>query len=1150
MNTPNRNDLAALMAQIASLPPERRRLLEKLFEQQGVEFSALTPIPRRRETDRLPLSFPQQRLWFLDQLNPGSSFYNIAYAIHLEGTLDVAALIASLNAIIQRHEILRTTFNRRNGEPVQVITKVSPLEVPLIDLQPLEENQRRTTAARLATEEAKKPYDLAHGPLLRATLLRLQPTEHVLLLGMHHIIADGWSMAVLIKEMVTLYAAFRSGKSSPLPPLPIQYADFALWQREHLQGRALDRLLSYWKQRLGPTPPVLELPSDRPRPAVQSFNGATIWFELPHSLYEQLKNLCQQQGVTLFMCLLAAFKILLHRYSSQSDICVGTPVANRNRAETEELIGFFVNTLALRSDLSGDPTFQELLERIRETAMGAFEHQDLPFEKLVEELQPERDLSRSPLFQVMFTLQNAVFPNLQLPGLNVSVQEVDSGTVKFDLLLSLEENNGLRGKLEYATDLFETATMQRLLGHFRTLLAGIVANPHQRLSRLPLLTESERQQLLSDWQPGSLELRATGPNSRVSDTTPAVHHLIAAQAKRTPAAIAVVCGDQQLNYEELNRRANQLAHYLNKAGVGPGVIVGLYLERSLEAVIGLLGILKAGGVYLPLDPAYPQDRLAFMLKDARARVVLTQRDLAATLPELDNARVLAIDVEWPAIARESGENVPLALHREDAAYVIYTSGSTGRPKGVLISHGALAGHCLRMKEYYELTPADRVLQFAALNFDASLEQMLPTLLAGAQLVLREASLWPPAEFHRKIAAYALTVINLPTAYWQELAQLWSAAPEMVANTSLRLVIIGGDEMPRATLQLWQKTPLKRVRLLNAYGPTETTITATIFEVPHEFAADGHQRVPIGRPLAERTAYILDRNGQLVPVGIPGELHLGGEGLARGYLRRPDLTAEKFIPDRFSQQAGARLYKTGDLARWRPDGTIEFLGRIDHQVKIRGFRIELGEIEAALRRHPAVQQAVVLAREDRPGEKRLVAYLLTAPEDRPTVSELRHYLKSRLPEYMLPAVFMLLDRFPHTPSGKVDHRSLPIPEDSRPELEAAYVAPRTPTEEMLAALVAEVLHLERVGIHDNFFELGGHSLLATQVISQVRERFSVELPLRKIFEMPTVEGLALALAEAQAAGEEEQKLEQILAELDQLSEVEAQQLLQKEESTVA
>ncbi|MDZ7268843.1 MAG: amino acid adenylation domain-containing protein [candidate division KSB1 bacterium] len=1140
MNTHTRSDLAALAAQIAGLPPEKRQLLEKLFAQQGVNFSALAPIPRRHKTDVLPLSFSQQRLWFLDQLNPGSAFYNIAYAIHLQGGLDTAALSASLNEIIRRHEILRTTFDRRNGQPVQIIADTRSLELPVIDLQQLDANSRRAEAERLAAAEAGQPYDLARGPLLRATLLRLQPAEHLLLLGMHHIIADGWSMAVLIREMSALYTAFRSGRPSPLPPLRIQYADFALWQRDRLQGTTLENLLAYWKQRLGPTPPVLELPTDRPRPAVQSFNGATLRFELPQLLHEQLKDLCQQQGVTLFMCLLAAFKVLLCRYSGQQDICVGTPVANRNRAETEELIGFFVNTLALRSDLSGDPTFSEVLQRVRETALGAFEHQDLPFERLVEELQPERDMSRSPLFQVMFTFQNAAFPDLQLPGLRINVQEVDSHTVKFDLLLSMEENNGLRGKLEYATDLFDAATMQRLLGHFRTLLEGIVANPGARLSQLPLLTADERRQLLVEWQ----------PDQPVAESMPPIHHRIAEQAARTPDAIAVVCGERQLSYAELNRRANQLAHLLRKSGVGPEVIVGLYLERSPEAVIGLLGILKAGGVYLPLDPAYPRDRLTFMLKDARAAVVLTQPDLVATLPPLENATVLPLDAAWQALSRERDDTPPTAVHDGQAAYVIYTSGSTGRPKGVLVSHGTLAKHCLCMREYYELTPADRVLQFAALNFDASLEQMLPALLAGAQLVLRDATLWTPAEFHQKVAAHGLTVINLPTAYWQELAQHWSEAPGKVSATNLRLVIIGGDEMPAATLRLWQRTPLKHVRLLNAYGPTETTITATAFEVPPEFAGgSGGRRVPIGRLLSGRRAYILDRTGGLVPVGIPGELHLGGAGVARGYLRRPDLTAERFVPDPFATHAGARLYKTGDLARWRPDGTIEFLGRRDHQVKIRGFRIELGEIEAVLRRHPAVRQAVVLAREDRPGDKRLVAYFVAASQDRPTVSELRHYLKSRLPEYMIPAAFVALDEFPQTPGGKVDLRSLPAPDESRPELESAYVAPRTPTESVLAALVAEVLHLERVGIHDNFFELGGHSLLATQVMSQVREIFQVEVPLRRIFETPTVEGLALALAEAQAGQEDRDKLEKMLADLDQLSDEEVQKLLQEEESSL-
>jgi amino acid adenylation domain-containing protein len=837
---------------------------------------------------------------------------------------------------------------------------------------------------------------------------------------------------------------------------------------------------------------------------VQTFRGRHQTLVLPKHVQEGFRALSRQEGATQFMTFLAAFKALLYRYTSQDDLIVGTPVANRNRLETEGLIGFFVNSLVLRTDLSGDPSFRELVRRVRRVCLGAYGRQDLPFDRLVEELRVQRDLSRNPLFQVMFVLHNAPLRTVELPGLTLRPFEGDSEAAHFDLTLQIADTeHGLTAALVYNTDLFEAATISRMLGHFRTLLDGIVANPERRLSDLPLLTETERQKLLVEW---------TGTKTDHPRDL-CIHRLFEAQVERTPDAIAVVFDDEQMTYGELNRRSNQLAHHLRALGVGPETLVAICLERSLEMVIGLLGILKAGGAYVPLDPAYPKERLAFMLKDARAPVLLTRERFAAGLA-VQNAKVICLDSGWEAIARESGENPDSSTRPESLAYVIYTSGSTGQPKGVLVSHGSIAGHCIDVQRSYELDSRDAVLQFASLSFDVSLEEILPTLIAGARLVVMGPNLWHPAEFHRKISEFGLTVLNVPTAYWQELAREWAGVTELVPNIRPRLFVIGGDTMPPDVLRLWQRTPVSSIRLLNAYGPTEATITATAFEIPPDPAGNTtYRRVPIGRPLANRAIYILDQNGNPVPIGVHGHLHIGGEGLARGYLNRPDLTAEKFIPDPFSAEPGARMYKTGDLACYRADGNIEFLGRADHQVKIRGIRIELGEVEAVLRRHPAVREAVVLAREDAPGEKRLVAYAVADC----TIDELRRFLRDKLPESMVPPVVVLLAALPLAPSGKVDRRALPAPDRSRPELEKAFVAPRDDLERQLAHIWEEVLDIRPIGVKDNFFELGGNSLQAVRLFALIEKQLGRKLPLTAVFQGATVEHLAGVLRRQAAPG---------------------------------
>jgi amino acid adenylation domain-containing protein len=1076
------------------------------------------PLTRVSREGPLPLSFAQQRLWFLDQLEPGSAFYNIPVMVRMEGQLDEAALERSFEELVRRHESLRTIFREEQGQPVQVIVPEARLPLAVVDLRELPAGERETEVRRQVEAEVRRPFDLMRGPLLRPLLLRQEEHVHVLMLTMHHVVSDGWSMGVLVREMAALYEAHVQGKPSPLPELPVQYADYAAWQRDWLRGDVLGQQLDYWRQQLSGAPHALTLPTDKPRPAVMTSRGASLTAQLPFELSKALEALGHDAGATPFMVLLTAFQVLLSRYSGQEDICVGSPIAGRGRSEVEGLIGFFVNTLVLRTRLSPTQSFRELLAQVKETTLGAYAHQDVPFEKLVEELKPERDQSRTPLVQAVFGLQNAPLPELKLPGLKLRAIETESQTSKFDLTMSVAETPaGFSMWLEYNTDLYEAATARRMLEQLQVLLEGIVAAPDRKLQELSLLGEAQRRQLLVDWN-------ATRVDYPREATLPS---LFEAQVERTPDAVAVEYEGQTLTYRELNSRANQLAHHLRASGAGPESRVGLCLERSLELVAGILGVLKAGGTYVPLDASYPADRLSFMLQDTGVKLIVTQKHLASRLPA-QGSRFVCLDSDWDQVQVQPKDNPSSGITADNVAYVMYTSGSTGRPKGVCVPHRGVV-RLVQGSTFIDMGPQEVFLQLAPISFDASTLELWGALLHGAKLVVYPAGTPSLEELGAKLVRSGITTLWLTAALFE---QMQATQPE--ALRGVRQLLAGGDVLPVGRV----KERLAQGGLLvNGYGPTENT-TFTCCYPMRDVSQVGHS-VSIGKPIASTQVYLLDASMQPVPVGVAGELYTGGDGLAAGYLNRPELTAEKFVPHPFSTEPGARLYRTGDLARYLPDGRIEFLGRIDNQVKVRGFRIELGEIESVLAQHESVRECTVVVREDVPGDKRLVAYVV-AKDTAPETTALRAWMKERLPEYMVPLAYVVLPAMPLSPNGKVDRKALPVPE--RQEAGREYVAPRNDTERILTELWAEVLGVERVGIHDNFFDLGGHSLLATQALSRIRSTFQVELPLRDFFGEPTVANAAVRILNEQASQVDTAELERMMAELDQLSGEETEALL--------
>ncbi|HEX7240013.1 MAG TPA: amino acid adenylation domain-containing protein, partial [Longimicrobiaceae bacterium] len=1065
--------------------------VDLLRREGGAAAPPLVPVPRDRA---LPLSFAQQRLWFLHQIDPRSAAYNLPAALLFPGEPDVRSLERALAEVVRRHEALRTVFRVEAGEPVQVVGAPRPVPVPVVELSGLPANRREAAAREEAAAEAARPFDLARGPLLRALLLRLAADRVVLLVTLHHVAGDEWSMQLLVREASTLYDALSRGEPCLLPPLPVQYADYAAWQRDRLRGDTLRGLVEWWRARLEGAPALLDLPTDRPRPAVQGEAAATLRFTLPPETSAAARALGRREGATPFMVLLAAWKLLLSRYAGSEDVVVGTPVAGRTREELEGLIGFFVNTLVLRTGLSDDPPVAGLLARVRDGVLDAQTRQDLPFERLVEALDVERSPGHAPVFQVMFALQNTPFEGgaPRLGGLEAEVLETGTGAAPFDLsLLAREEEGAFSGALEYRTELWDRSTMERALGHFRALLEGMTADPARRLSELPLLTAPERAQLLEEWNATERPF----PRERC------VHELFTAQAARTPYAPAVVFDGGALSYAELDARTDRLARELLRRGVEPEARVAVCVERGPELAVAVLGALKAGGAYVPLDPRAPAERLAYMLEDSGARVLVTREGLVGRVREFGGETVL-LDGNGGA------GDVPVPESRvtpANLAYVIYTSGSTGRPKGVAVPHSAVVAFATDMVERLGLGAGDRVLQFASPGFDVVVEELFPAWASGGAVVFSGAELLAPATLLREVERHGVTWFELPTAYWHEwVHQLARGGRRLPA--CVRFVIVGGERtVAPERLREWAAL---EVPLVHAFGLTETTVTSALLAL--EAGDDGSRwpALPIGAPTGNATVYVVGAGMMPVPVGVPGEMLIGGEGVARGYLDRPELTAERFVPDPFGRRPGARLYRTGDRVRWLADGNLEFLGRVDHQLRVRGFRVEPGEVEAALLEHPGVQEAVVVAREDAPGERRLVAYVVAGGEAAPAA--LRAHLRERLPEHMVPSAFVALDALPLNLHGKTDRRALPAPAAEAPRAEPRDAARLTRTERVLAEVWKEVLGVDHVAPDDGFFDLGGHSLLLVRVHALLQERLGREVPIVELFQHPTLGGLAAHL----------------------------------------
>lgn len=1077
---------------------EQALLLQRLQKAhtKKTDIKTISPMP---PGELVPLSFAQQRLWFLYQWEPTNPTYNIPLSWHIEGSLDIVALRSALDELIDRHKILQMCFVA--AEDVFLEFHPDPrITLDIVDLSTTPVDKWDSEAKRLAFEEARKPFDLERDLPFRAGLIRLSETEHVLLLTLHHIIADGWSVGLLRNELAQLYTSFEANQPSPLPDLPIQYPDFAYWQRSWLRGDILIKQLDYWKRQLAGVPKALGLPTDRPRPAMLTHNGAIHSFQLETALSHAVYACAQREEVTPFMILLAAYQILLHRYTAQDDIVVGSPIAGRTRSETEGLIGCFINTLVLRTKFSKSLTVRELLKQVRDTTLDAFSHQDLPFERLIEELQPERDLSYTPIFQAMIVFEKiSRSSGLQLPGLKIQPLGTNSSTAKFDLTLAFSDyGDNIAGSMTYNTDLFDPDTIDRMMGHFEVLLEGTVSNPDQPIDCLPILTVDESQQLLVEWN----QTRVDFPQARC------VHQLFETQVEQTPDHIAVVCEGNHYTYRELNERANRLAYYLQSQGVGPEVRVGLFMDRSLEIVVGLLGILKAGGAYVPVDPLYPVERLRFILQSAQTPILLTQSHLATSLPALDGVKVVSLDDDWDTIGSHPGENPPVTASLDNLMYVLFTSGSTGQPKGVAVQHRSYFNYLSGFLKQIDVPGGLSYAIVSTFAADLGTPMIYGALCTGGQLhiIPYERAIDPDAmaDYFQR---HRIDVIKLVPSHFEA----WLTALEPASVVPHQRLILAGEASHWETIATVRQL-LPEVVIQNHYGPTETTVSVLAYPVPDQVPESQPLTVPIGRPLGNIRTYILDANLQPVPRGVPGELYLGGAGLARGYLGNPDLTAERFLPDPFSQEPGNRIYRTGDLARYLPDGAIEFLGRVDFQVKIRGYRIEPGEIESLIGQYPGIQDVAVTVREDSPGDKRLVAYIVPQADmgDNGLIDHLRSSLREQVPDYMVPAAFVKLEALPLNPNGKLDRQALPLPDPAQLQAGNAFIAPRNELEERIASIWSSVLGVEKIGINDNFFDLGGESFKAIKVARKIDDAFSVI----DLFKYPTVRQLAEHLSDGQ------------------------------------
>jgi amino acid adenylation domain-containing protein len=1093
--------------------------LAQRLETTRASAESASPIVKFTREEPPLASFAQQRLWLLEQLDSGNSAYNITKFLRLTGPLDIAALESALTELVARHESLRTTFAGSNGEPRQIIAPAEKFTLAVTDLS--QHDQREAVLRQLVHVESERPFDLGEGPLFRAGLWRLGASEHVFYLNLHHIVSDGWSMMLLFRELSALYEAALSGatlaqRAPRLAELPIQYADYALWQREWLKGERLEEQLAYWRQQLADAPAVLELPTDHTRPTQQGHHGGTQKLNLDQELVRRVKQFSQASGCTVFMTLLAVFKVLLHRYTGQGDIVVGTPVAGRNRGELEGLIGFFINTLVLRTELADNPTFNELLQRVREVCLGAYGHQDLPFEKLVEELQPERSLSHSPIFQVMFSLLEIGPESFTFAGIETKEIELEREVTKFDLTLSFSEHDDgtFAGQLRYRDDLFAPDTIRRLAEQYLRALHAVLDHPAARVSEIELLDASERRRLLEEWIP----IR--------DDVSPAqcVHTLFELQAERNPQAIAVKGETTALTYEELNRSANQLAHYLQTKGVGPEQRVAICLERSVEMVIALLAVLKTGAAYIPVNPEYPERRIAFILNEIAPRATLTSQHLLDRLPETE---AVCLDSDWSLISRFDDHNLNGSVSDGNAAYIIYTSGSTGTAKGVLIEHRQLVSYVLAVSRILELEPGDRFGFLASFAADLSYTAIFPSLCTGGTLFVISPELGMDAmALSQYLRANPIDHLKIVPSHLRTLVESTPDGADIIPRKRL---VLGGEASGWELIETLERLK-PSCRIVNHYGPTETTVGVLTYDVRSSSRATRKAGVPLGRPLANAQAYILDRHLQLVPIRTPGELYIGGQCLARGYHARPDLTAQRFIPNPFSTTPGARLYRTGDVARHLPDGNIEFLGRSDQQVKIRGFRIEPGEIEAVLAEHPSVREAAVIVTDMASGDKRLVAHVVPQEPGELDLKELQSYLRQRLPEYMIPAALLPLKQMPLTASGKIDRQSLAVSGSAAPLTNREFVEPATPIEQVIASVFSQTLNVDRIGAQDNFFDLGGHSLLAMQVVSRLREMLHVEVPLRWLFEFPTVSQLATQILARESTTGQTEKIARIIMQV--------------------